>query len=151
MSRFQFQLATLRKLRDSHRDEMRGRLAEAYRALQMLEEQLTEVQTELKNVQSRQRRTMANSTPEVNTLLESQRYLSVLRAQQSTMEGQRGVLAAEVERRRQAVVEADRQVRILDKLEDKQRALHQRKQQRAEQIVMDEIAARQAEVHETWV
>lgn len=149
MSKFRFRLATLRKLREIRRDELRTKLAEASQATQMLKEQITAVGSELTNLQSEQRAALAGSA-DVNALLETQRYQAVLRAQQSTMQDQAGILAAEVERRRQAVVEADKEVRILEKLNERQRNEHQKQLQRAEVKELDEVASSRREVSDVW-
>ena len=145
MPKYRFRLETLRKLRESHRDELRGKLAEAYQAAQLLEEQRVAVAEEISALQDKQRLTSTKATTSVNTLLEAQRYQAVLRAQQSTLSEQAKLLDAEVERRRQTVVEADREVRVLEKLDERQRQNYQLSEARAETKVMDEIASRSKE------
>jgi len=85
------------------------------------------------------------SMPCSRALLAAGRFQSVLRMQQSTMQDQIKLLATEVQRRRQAVVEADIQVRILDKLEERQRAEHHQKLQQAEIKELDEIGSQRVE------
>ncbi len=150
MAKYRFRLATLRKLRESHRDELRGKLAEAFHATQMLEEQQSAIADEIVALQESQRRSTTGATTNVNILLEAQRYQAVLRAQQSTLRGQAKLLAAEVERRRQTVIEADREVRVLEKLDERQRLNHQQAQNRVEAREMDEIASRSKEVNQSW-
>jgi len=149
MSKFRFRLATLRKLREIRRDELRTKLAEASRATQMLDEQIMAVGSELTNLLNEQRAAIAGSA-DVNVLLETQRYQAILRAQQSTMRDQAGILEAEVERRRLAVVEADKEVRLLEKLNERQRNEHQKQLQRAEVKELDEIASSRREVSDRW-
>jgi len=105
------------------------------------------VQNELLELQVAHRAAIVGTRTDVNSLLAAGRYQSVLRMQQSTMQDQIKLLATEVERRRQAVVEADIQVRILDKLEDRQKAEHRHKLQQAEIKELDEIGSQRAEVH----
>ena len=150
MAKYRFRLETLRKLRETHRDELRGKLAEAYQAAQMLEEQQSAVADEILALQDAQRRSSSGATTSVNTLLEAQRYQAVLRAQQSTLRDQAKLLATEVERRRQTVIEADREVRVLDKLDERQRLEHQQIASRVEAREMDEIASRTREVSQSW-
>jgi len=149
MAKFRFRLATLRKLREAHRDEVRGKLAEAYQAAQMLEEQQIALGEELFSLQTTQREYASQGTTNVNRLLEAQRYQAVLRAQQATLKDQASVLATEVERRRQNVVEADRQVRVLDKLHDHQQEQHQQEASRREMKELDEVALRVKGVNRT--
>jgi flagellar FliJ protein len=140
MAKYHFRLATLRRLREIRRDELRTKLAEATRATQMLDEQIQSVCNELVDLQTVQRKAVAG-TADVNALVETQRYQSVLVSQRSTMRDQANLLSAEVERRRQAVVEADKEVRVLEKLDERQRAEHQKILQRAEIKEFDEIAS----------
>jgi flagellar export protein FliJ len=146
MAKYRFRLATLRKLRESHRDELRGKLAEAFQAAQLLDEQQLAIAEEMIALQESQRRATSGETTSVNALLEAQRYQTVLRAQQGTLRDQTNLLATEVERRRQSVVEADRQVQVLEKLDKRQRLNHQQVQCRVEAREMDEIASRAKEV-----
>ncbi len=141
MARFQFRLQTLRRLREIHRDEQRGRLATAYEAERILAEQWQSVAAEGVLLADSQRRMMQSGTLDVNQLLASQRYQLALEAQSRTLAEQAVKLAEEVERRRQTLVEADREVRVLDKLEERQRQQHREAVRRAETKVLDEVAA----------
>ncbi len=151
MAKFRFRLATLRKLRESHRDELRGKLAEAYHAVHKLEEQQLAIADEILALQDVQRRATKGATTSVNSLLEAQRYQAVLRAQQSTLRDHSKVLSTEVERRRQNVIEADQQVRVLDKLNERRKLEHQQTLNRAEVKELDEIASRSKEVNQSWL
>jgi flagellar protein FliJ len=140
MARFRFRLQTLRRLREIHRDEQRARLATAFEAERILTEQRNQIAMELAGLSEARRRLMQQSALDVNQLLASQRYQLTLEAQSRTLAEQAEKLAAEVERRRQAVVEADREVRVLDKLEQRQRQQHRAAADRAETKTLDEVA-----------
>lgn len=150
MAKFHFRLATLQKLRELHRDELRTKLAEAVKANQILEEQLTQVAAEIEHLQTMQRGAMQGTQIDVDPLLEAQRYHGVLLAQQKTMHEQSRLLLAEIERRRQSVVEADRQVKVLEKLHDRKLAEFRQEQLRAEIKVLDEVAARKTVETDPW-
>jgi flagellar export protein FliJ len=150
MAKFRFRLATLQKLRELHRDELRAKLAEAVRANQILEEQLASVAAEIESLQSMRRDAVQGTKINVDPLLEAQRYHGVLLAQQVTMHEQSRLLLAEIERRRQSVVEADRHVKVLEKLHDRKLSEFQRDEQRAEVKVLDEVAARNAGDDDRW-
>ena len=141
MARFKFRLQTLRRLREIHRDEQRSRLAMAYEAERILARQRADLAAEQQAVSDAQRVMMQGGAVDVNQLLSAQRYRLALEAQAKTLAEQAERVAEEVERRRQAVVEADREVRILDKLEERQRLAHQQSAGRAEAKVLDEVAA----------
>lgn len=146
MTQFRFRLATLQKLRESHRDEMRSKLAEACQAERLLQEQALSIRSEEAQLKHVQRDVLQVPATDINRLLQVQRYSSVLRGQLGTLEQQSSLLAIEIEKRRQALVEADQQVRVLDKLRERKLAEHRLQSQRAEVKVLDEIASRRREV-----
>ena len=146
MSRFQFRLSTLKKLRESHRDELRLKLGEAYRAERLLAERAAAIRTEEEEAQEVQRGILDASTTDVSQLLDAQRYVAVLRNELTTLHNQSQMLATEIEKRRQALVAADQQVRVLEKLHERQLEAHERKLLKAEVKVMDEIASRTKEM-----
>ena len=53
-------------------------------------------------------------------------------------------MAAEIERRRQALVEADREVRVLEKLRERQLEQHRREEELRETKRLDEVVTQQA-------
>jgi flagellar export protein FliJ len=55
--------------------------------------------------------------------------------------GQIEQVRAEVERRRAVLVEADRQVRVLEKLREKQQSAHTQREDKLAQKILDEQAA----------
>jgi flagellar FliJ protein len=141
MARFQFRLQTLRRIREIHRDEQRGRLATAFEAERILQQQRDALAAEAAEHLENQRRAMREGLIDVNWMLTTQRYQLALEAQSSVLTQQAAKLAEEVERRRVALVEADREVRVLDKLEERQRAQHRIGAVRAETKLLDEVAA----------
>jgi flagellar protein FliJ len=147
MPRFRFRLQTLRRLREIHRDDQRSRLATAYEAERILAEQREANAAEATALAQAQRRLMQGAL-DVNQLLNSQRYQLALEAQSRTLAEQAVKLSQEVERRRHALVEADREVRVLDKLEERQRRHHREAAQRAEMKTLDEVAVTRWEAPE---
>jgi flagellar FliJ protein len=148
MARFRFRLQTLRRLREIHRDEQRSRLATAYEAERILEERRKALSAKAQDLAGLQRQMMRGGAVDVNQLLTAQRYHFALEAQARTLADQAAKLAEEVERRRQAVVEADREVRVLDKLEQRQRRQHREAAERAETKMLDEVATNRWEAAE---
>jgi flagellar FliJ protein len=140
MPRFRFRLETVLKLRRAQRDERRQRLAEAHEAQRVLREHQQELAAEIEQVRSR---LLAGSQPgavNVDALLDVHRYELMLRARRGQLEQQQARVAAEAQRRRQALVEADREVRMLEKLEEKQALAHRRREERLELKQLDEAA-----------
>jgi flagellar export protein FliJ len=141
MARFKFRLQTLRRIREIHRDEQRGRLATAFEAERILQGQRDALASEAAEHLESQRRAMREGALDVNWMLTTQRYQLALEAQAKVLSEQAAKLAEEVERRRVAVVEADCEVRVLDKLEERQRKQHQIAAIRAETKLLDEVAS----------
>lgn len=142
MKKFSFRLATLMKLREADRDERRGELAKAYRAIEVIDGRLAEIEQELQSARSVGRTGADIGDIAVDTLLDYERYELTLMAEKKNVESQRTQVAEEAERRRAALVEADREVQVLDKLREKQLARHRAEQQRAELRQLDDVAGR---------
>ena len=142
MPQFRFRLATLQKLREALRDQRRSALAEAQHALDLLDEQLARVAAEFQELRRRYQSAARPGALEVDRLVEVQRYELVLRAEQQRFEQQRETIRAEVERRREALVAADREVKVLEKLREKQETRHRREDDQREMKRIDEVAGR---------
>lgn len=140
MAKFKFRLATLLRLREATRDERRAELAEAYRADDLLREHLDRVGRELSWLQAQCRKVAGPGTVDVDRLVEAQRYEVTLRAQQGQLAGQREAVSAEIDRRRQTLLHADRDVRLLEKLREKQARRHHQEENRREIKELDEVA-----------
>ncbi len=141
MAKYKFRLETLQKVREARRDEQRTSLAEAFRAEQVLAESRTEVAAETEQLRILQRTATAGQYTNVNQLLEAQRYELLLKARSQELTKQAILLAAETERRRQMLVEADREVRVLELLDERHQSEFMKEQQRQETKQLDEIAA----------
>jgi flagellar export protein FliJ len=140
MSQYKFHLETLRKVRQARRDERRLALAEALRADELLSERQADLATEKSELRALQRSAASGQFFDVNRLVEAQRYELVLRARGQEIANQRALLETETELRRQALVEADRDARALDLLDERQRTEHQRRSLRQQNKQLDEIA-----------
>jgi flagellar export protein FliJ len=140
MPKYQFRLETLHKLRVARRDQERASLADAFRAEQILAEHHAAVAAEKVELRKLRHSATAGRYVDVNRLLEAQRYDLVLKTREAELTRQAELLAIETERRRQAVVEADREVRVLELLDERRRREHRRQQQRAEIKELDEAA-----------
>lgn len=142
MTEFRFRLASLMRLRESERDERREALAQAYRADQMLQQQQETVQNDLRENQRQVQECAAPGPISVERLLGRHRYELILQAQLRQLQRQRQTIAAEIERRRQALVEADRELKILEKLRERHFQEYLFQQQKLELRELDEIALR---------
>jgi flagellar protein FliJ len=146
MTTFHFRLATLLRLREATRDERRGALAEAYRVDDVLRQRIEHVARELASLRAQSRQAAARGAVDVDRLLEAQRYELALRAAERQLAEQRASVAEEIERRRRDLAEAGREVRVLEKLREKQQWRHNREEARRETKVLDEVGLRRA----TW-
>jgi flagellar protein FliJ len=140
MSKYQFRLETLRRLRIAHRDQQRSALADAFRAEQILADRRAELVAEQAQLRNMQRAAVSGHYADVNQLVEAKRYETILVANEHLLADQARRLAEEVERRRLVLVEADRAVRVLDLLDEKHKQEHRRQAQRQEVKRLDEVA-----------
>jgi flagellar protein FliJ len=138
MAQFQFRLATLLKLRERLRDERRGQLAEALRIDDDLRSRVQALGDELQGA-------LRLQAPEpgainVDRLLDATRYELVLRAEQGQLRAQQAALGAELEKRREALAAADREVRTLERLRETRREQFRAEQEAKAAKEMDEVA-----------
>jgi flagellar export protein FliJ len=145
MKPFRFRLATVLRLRNAARDERRSELGRALRAAEVLREQQGKVAAELVENQDAARRLMqqqaaSSAGVNVDSLLNTNRHALVLKAQLAQLGKQQQQIAAEIAKRQAALVEADRDVRVLEKLQEKQQAEHEQRSLALEQRELDEIA-----------
>ena len=143
MPKFVFRLTALLRIRESRRDECRAALADAYRVDEVLRKQFETLSQEINALREFCRLKASPGTVDIDRLVEAQRYELVTRAQQRNIAQQRQTVAAEVERRRQALVESDREVRVLEKLRERQAEQHRQEEELRETKRLDEVATQQ--------
>jgi len=144
MSRFTFRLATLLKLRERARDERRAQLAQAYQAEAILGQEQQRVADDLALLQQQSREAAGPGTLDLDRLLDARRFEAVLLVQQQDLQKKQKLLEAEIDRRRQALVEANREVRVLELLRERQLQRHREEESRREMKLLDEVAGRRA-------
>jgi flagellar protein FliJ len=140
MPEFRFRLTTLLRLRENTRDERRWRLAESQRADEDLQRQLSQLGAEQQRLQALCRKAAAPGALDLGRLVDADRYAAVLRAEESELHRRRETLAAEIQSRRQAVLQADREVKALEKLRGRQQQRHRQESERRESKRLDEAA-----------
>ena len=148
MAQFQFRLTALLRLRETDRDDRRASLAEAYEAMDIIEQQTSDVSAQLLGATEAARKASAPGVIHVERIMSANREQLLLQAQQAELERQHALLADEVERRRGALREADQQVKVIEKLREKQRLRHQKQQDRLEIKMLDEFAGRRHSIGE---
>lgn len=138
--RFQFRLQTLLRLREAARDERREQLAEVMRIDDALRKQLAELEGLQSEARALQR--LGVGRVDVDRLLEAQRYEAVVALEILHVERQRAAVAEEMNKRRDALVEADREFKVLEKLREKRLQEHGAEVLAQEMKVLDEAAGR---------
>lgn len=150
MSTFRFRLQTLWRLRTAERDRRRSELAQAYEAASILDDQKRRIEAEQAETLEEARRLASPGSADIDALLRVHRHQHILKAELHQLSLQRAQIEAEIQRRRQVLVEADRQVRVVEKLHERKLEEHQRHEDRAEVKLLDEMgtiaANRQREV-----
>ena len=107
----------------------------------MLAEQRAKLGGQIETLLS-ERRQMAHGAVSVDRLIEAQRYEMVLRADIASLREREEKVIAEVARRRQALLEADREVRTLVRLRETQQERYTEREAQLEQKQIDEVANR---------
>jgi flagellar FliJ protein len=138
MSAFRFRLENLLRLRTAERDQRRSDLSKALAAEAVLREHRRALEAEFAENEAFLRKLAEPGAGNVDAMMHGHRYEALLKARSARLEAQQAQVAAEVERRRQLLVEADRQVRILEKLRERKRFDHQRREDKREVQRLDE-------------
>ena len=141
MSRHPFRLTTLKRLREAERDQRRAELADALAADALLLERIERLGREA-DAWRQQTRHAAAGTVDVDQWAQANRYRWLMRAQQQQLQEQRKKLEGEIERRRQALVEADRELKVVEKLEQRHDEAERLAALRSEQKILDEMGNR---------
>ncbi len=142
MTKFKFRLAALLKLREAERDERRGEYHEALRAVDVLRSQQTSLEDELGTL--RAARGAKRGVLNIDLLIQASQHELLLRAQVELLDKQIAEVQTEAERRRAKLLEADRAVKVLEKLRDRQSQRFQQEQWRQEAKTLDEVSQVQA-------
>jgi flagellar protein FliJ len=149
MAQFQFRLTTLLKLREAARDQWRLQLAEALRLEVVIRQRLADADQQLMELRQGHQQTAAPGLVDVDRLIAGHRYELFLRAEQHQVQAQIQDLAGEIENHRKALVAADRDVCMLEKLREQQFERHTEDENRQQARLLDEVGTRHRE-HEAW-
>jgi flagellar export protein FliJ len=148
MAGFQFRLATLVRLREAWRDERRTHLADAQRAEQLILERIAAIDEELSAARRQYLDAARARSINVDLLTDLARYELILKAQRQSADQQRQAVVAEVQKRRAALVAADRDVHVLEKLRETQQQRHGEQEALKEFKRLDELAVMRHEPKE---
>lgn len=147
MSRFIFRLRALLRLREAARDQRREQLAEALLLDQQLRDEVARLDSDRQELRAAS--TARVGPVNVDQIIDGQRYEMVLIIEQQKLAQQIESVRQEIERRREALVEADREVKVLERYRDQRAARHQEQELQRQQKEHDEVAGQrhQREVH----
>ena len=142
MPRFEFRLKSLLILREAARDQRRADLVQAFAAERELAARRSALRNELDEQRDRCRASCAPGVVDVERLKATHSYEGTLRTELDEVHEREQSLAVEIERCRQELVAADREVQVLEKLRERKQAAFRRQQAQAEVKLLDEVAAR---------
>jgi flagellar FliJ protein len=140
MANFTFRLEPLLKLRKAERDRRREELSEAYQAEQVLAAQQQVLRQEMEQTKTLSKKRSQPGSIQVEHLLNANRYELLLTSQLQQLAAQQQQVKGEIERRRQVLVEADRQLRVLEKLRQRHEEAYRTAEAKLETRRMDEVA-----------
>lgn len=144
MAPFQFRLEHVARLRVVERDLRRGRLADASRRMEQLDDELHQVQQQLSELRHAARHAAPCGQVDADWLRRTSEYAWQLRSRLRELDADRQAARRQVEQYRAELVEAEQHVKTLEKLRDRQRLAHGRQLARCETLEHDELARRPA-------
>ncbi|HOA50896.1 MAG: flagellar export protein FliJ [Thermogutta sp.] len=144
MRRFTFRLETVLRIREQERDERKRELEQAYAARDILLRQRDALEAERQHLGAALRESLQQGSIDADQMLAWRRYEAVLNAQREYLTKQLSAIEGEIEKRQLALMEANREVRILEVLRDKQRTAHEKQERAREGKKLDEIANRRS-------
>ncbi len=139
---FTFRLEPLISIRDNVLKEKQAELAKAYEARRIAEEKRLEVERNIEDNQRFGREMLRSGTINIDFLLGVRRHEAFLAAQFDEVRRHIALIEEEIEKRRAAVAEANKELKIIEKLKEKKREKYRAEENRKETIQMDEIAER---------
>lgn len=140
MSRFQFRLQSVLKLRERDRDKAAQAVQQAELAKQKLVDQIHEIENE-RSALGQERTTGSIGAIDIQRLLDTERYDSTLIERVLGLQSNVSLIEDEIHRRRAKLVECEKGVRVLEKLAEQQKANWTDDQAKRQQDVLDEWAS----------
>lgn len=137
---FQFRLAPVQRIRENARDQRRRELADALEAERTIEQRQRELEAEIEVTVLQRREASAVGPVNVEDLANSRRYELTLQAMKYDLLSKLQMVRSEIERRRQALVYADQQVRVMEKLAETQLSEYETIQSKLEDREIDGAA-----------
>ena len=137
-----FRLNIVARLREERRDAARAQLADALRAAEVLEGKRVDLVKLFDELLAARRQAAANAN--TSWLMSAGRYELVLRADEKTLTANIAAVEVEIDRRRQLVAEADRDLRAIEVLRERAEQEAKKEAAKREAKLLDEFASRAA-------
>lgn len=131
-------------MRESQRDAARAQLADALRAAEVLKQRLAGVLSQCDELLEQRRVATDRGATDPGWLLNAGRYEVVLRADEKQINENRRKIEVEIERRRQLLADAEREVRALELLRERDELAARKEANRREARKLDEFASQKA-------
>ena len=138
---FKFRLDPLITFRDNVLKERQAELAKAHEARRILEEDRQGIDRQLADgIVAARSAIQEGQTVDVNALLGFRRQEIFLRADRDRLTQMMGEIDKEIEKLLAAVVEANKELKIVEKLKEKQYEKYLSEESKTEMKIMDELA-----------
>jgi flagellar export protein FliJ len=137
-----FRLDALERLRRQQREQCQLDVSAAEEAKRGLATELVLVESRLVELQAVMRSGASPGQVDLQRLCSQGDFCKRLQTQLTQLGQQRAQLEDEIARRRRALVEADRELKTLEKLRERQHQQHETGSRRADQRLQDDAAAR---------
>ncbi|UUO07664.1 flagellar export protein FliJ [Blastopirellula sp. J2-11] len=139
MASFHFRLATYLKLKIAARDQRQAELMEVLSIQEQLTREMQETAELLETTITEARDGCSVGRMNVDSLIVAQRELNHLRSLIAHKQSLQRKLNPHIEQRRNALLEAEKEVRSLEKLRERQEKRFQTEQERLDSLELDEI------------
>lgn len=139
-----FRLEAVARMRESQRDAARAQLADALQAAEVLSGRHDEVLRQCDVLLEQRRVATASGTADANWLLNAGRYELVLRADEGRILENVRAIETEIDRRRELLANAEREVRALELLRERDERKAREEQNRRAARRLDEFASQRA-------
>lgn len=134
-----FRLHTVLRLRLNHQEERQAELAQVVQAIQILQGQMTDVQQQLVDIEN-ELRTASTQQLNVDHLMALRRHQTDTRGVLRQLEEQQYLVEQEIERRQNRLREANRDVQVIETLEQQHRDAQFAHMLKREQETLDDFA-----------
>ena len=137
---FRFRLEVVRRLRKQAQDAQRRVVAGAVRSVAEAQNRLTELAGELRSTVGRTRETQRARRIDVVSLQRHQLYRGWLYRRRMEAREELGRRHVELDRQRENLAEATKQLKVIEKLREKQKMRYDLRVERQERAAYDEAA-----------